>query len=737
MTTYIALAAIVLVGYLLRVPRFRDPLQPDFGAHLYMAQTWADGKRLYLDLPGGKPPGLYYIYMAVYRWWGSSPAALRAFIATCYAATTIAVYYLALAAWQNPAAALVAAGAFALLTALPQFNALASQTENFIIPFETVALTLYLWSEHGAFSFVAGMALGAAFLFKPTVLPQLGLLALWSLFVRHSVPDAILLGVGCAVMVLAPFVYFMHMGRTAGWAYFRETIDFMRITSKSGRMFLSGLPGYKERTEALRHGEQTPVFGRYFWSRIRSPLANDIALIRGRLGRITNSTVWFWILVCAAVAFQRSSPGLLVAATCAVAVAVATLQRSYFPGHYLPVTPTASVLAGWLVWTAAADISAGRGSVGSLFLLVLAGLAGLRMAVSWYMLSFAYSPEETLVLCNGSWAERWIAARDVAELFHKEVSAHDHVLQFGDNPQVYYQSGRRSAATELTWVYPTPQPQWEQLFQKAVNERRPAMIAVFERLLDMNTMQSRLEPVYKQKTVVHGRFPVYQRIDEPIDRLRARDVYLFGTSDDDEPVRFDGQQSPTAPFVSLIVICNDPPLSEIQDLARSLGEPVEIICVAAGNVKAVRDRKEKMICFPDILPKPVLANRGIQIARGDRLLFVDATTAMPGEDECRAVLAAINSDSRVGLSASAIAPATMPVAVRANTFFRVGHLDTSFETLAGALTELAYRTVWGDYRCVETLSPAPEDAAALTETDEHLFLEKAYISTQHFASSIR
>jgi len=736
-TAYIALAAIVFVGYLLRVPRFRDPLQPDYGAHMYMAQTWADGKRLYVDLPGGKPPGLYYLYMAVYRLCGGSPATLRAFVAFCYSLATVAVYFLALAVWHNPAVALAGAATFALLTAVPLFNAMSSQAENFMLLFETAALALYLLSTHGSATFVAGMALGTAFLFKPTVLPQLGLLGIWTLLVRHSLSGTLLLAAGFAVVILAPFIHFMRMGKTSGWAYFRETIDFMRLTSKSGRMFLSRLPGYKERTEARRNRKQVPVFGRYVWSRIQSPLANDVALIRARLGRLTNSTVWFWILVCAAAAFQRSSAGALVAVTCAVAVAVATLQRSYFPGHYLPVTPTASVLAGWLVWTAAADISVGRGGVGSLFLLVLAGLAGLRMAVSWYMLSFAYSPEETLVLSNGPWAERWIAARDVAELFRKEVPAHDYVLQFGDNPQVYYQSGRRSAAAQLTWVYPTPQPLWEDFFVRAVNERRPAMIAVFERLLDMNTMQSRLEPVYKQKTVVRDQFPVYQRIDEPIDRLRSRDVYLFGTSNDDKPVLFDGQQSPTAPFVSLIVICDKPPGSEIRDLARSLGEPVEIICIGAGDIGTESERLEKVISFPDTRQKPVLANRGIKIARGDRLLFIDATSTMPAKDTCRAVLAAINSDIRVGLSAPAIAPATVPMAVRANALFRVGHLDTSFETLAGTFTELAYRTVWGDYRCVETLSPAPEDTAALTEHDEHLFLEKAHISIQHFASSIR
>jgi len=685
---YIALAAIVLVGYLLRVPRFRDPLQPDYGAHLYMAQTWADGKRLYLDLPGGKPPGLYYLYMAVYRWWGGSPAALRAFVALCYSLATVSVYFLSLAIWHNPAAALVGAGTFTLLTAVPLFNAMSSQAENFMLLFETVALTLYLRGGHGAATFAVGAALGAAFLFKPTVLPQLGLLGIWTLLVRHSFSGTVLLAAGFAVVILVPFIHFMRMGRTSGWAYFRETIDFMRLTSKSGRMFLSRLPGYKERTEARRHIEQVPVFGRYVWSRVRSPLANDVALIRGRLGRLTNCTVWFWVLVCTAAAFQRSSPGVLVAATCAVAVVVATLQRSYFPGHYLTVTSTASVLAGWLVWAIWADISAGLTSVGAVFLLALAGFAGLRMAVSWYMLSFAYSPEETIVLSNGSWAERWIAASEVAELFREEVPAYDYVLQFGDNPQVYYQSGRRSAAAQLTWVYPTPQPLWQDFFPRAVNERRPAMIAVFERLLDMNTMQSRLEPVYKQKTVVRGQFHVYQRIDEPIDRLRARDVYLLGTSDDEEPVRFDGQQSPTAPFLSLIVICNGPPGSEIHDLAHSLGEPVEIICIAAGDVGTESERLEKVISFPDTQQKPVLANRGVQIARGDRLLFVDATTGMPAEDVCRAVLAAVNSDTRVGLSAPAIAPATMPVAVRANTLFRVGHLDTSF----GDLVRRVHRT---------------------------------------------
>jgi len=740
---YIGLAAVVIGAFLLHTPRFRDPLDPDYGVHLYLAQTWRDGKRLYLDIPGGKPPGLNYLYMAVYRWWGRSPVAIRSFIAAYYCLTTVAVYFLSLSAWHNSPAALVSAGIFAMLTALPQYWSHRSQAENFMLLFETAALALYLWRGAGWGAAIAGMLVGAAFLFKPTALAQLCLPAIWSIFVRHNICSAATLAAGFSLIVLAPFIHFMQIGRVSSWLYFRYTLDFVQATGNFGSFFRRGLPGFKESVAARKHKVHKPRFGTYMRARYRSPITQDIRLMRERTGRLIRVTSWLLALVLIAMAAQRTEPGVLITSACIVAILVGTIQRAYFPSHFLPAAPTASVLAGWMVWRSVTAVSWNQpNAVGSVFILILAGLALSRMAASWYVISFVNSREDALVNTVGAWAERWMAGNEVAELFRSEIPRYEYVLQYGENSQVYYSSERRSASQNFTWVYPTPPESWQDLFATAVNERRPAMIACFERLLDMNAMQPRLEPVYRQKTLIRGQFPLYERVDQHIDRLRAAPVYLHSSTDRHGPTRLRDQDSPTGPFVSLIVIGPHADHAAVESLAQSLGEPVEIVAVTPVYEPDMTDpisteRNMKSLTVPDNLSPPTQANRGIQLARGDRLLFVTSENGLPDAHVCRAVIDALNADSRVGFSASGIAPAELPVAIRASAFFRLGHLDTSFETLSGALTVFAYRSCWVDYRCTQLSSDAPAKIIPLPARDEQLFLEQTFIPVQQFAVYFR
>jgi len=733
------LAAIVAAGFLLRIPRFRDPLQPDYGAHLYLAQTWGEGKRLYYEVPGGKPPGLYYLYMAVYRWWGGSPAALRAFIAVWYGATTGAVYLLALAVWHNPPTALVSAGIFALLTAVPQYKASHSQPNNFMLLLETLALALCLWSGHGIVSFIAGALIGMAFLFKVTALALLALLGFWSLVVQHSLVNAALLGAGFAVASLAPLPHFWRIGKLSAAHFLEATFNVGGLFAGFVHLFRRNLPGYRGRETSVRSHART-LQRQYIRARYRKPITRDFELARARLGRLASTTGWLWVLVFIASASQRSASGLLVAAACLLALVGATVQRSYFPSHYLPAAPAASALAGWLIWESATLLRVqGAGAIGAAFVLTLALLAALRMVASWYLQSFVYSAEDTLIFNEGPWGKRWIAADKIAELFREEVSANEYVLQFGDEPQVYYSSGRHSASVALTWVYPTPRPDWQDIFVRDVNERRPAMIAFFERHLDMDTVQPRIEPTYRLKTTVFGEFPVYERVNDPIDELRAADVYLFDATA--EPVCFDQQDAPTAPFLSLVVLCRQLNQDRIIALARSLGEPTEIVCIEssiqnAGRCEAQRAGNIKLLRVPSTLSPPTCFNRGIQVARGSRMLFVTDEGALPDATMCRSIIAALNGDRHVGLSARAVAPAVFPIAIRSVVLFRTTYLDTSYRTLAAAIGDLTYHLIWSDYRCKAIETQTQVDPASLPIADREHFREKLSITIEDFAHAI-
>jgi len=736
----VVLGAIVVAGFLLRVPRFRDPLEPDFGAHLYLAQTWHDGKRLYYEVPAGKPPGLYYLYMAVYRWWGRGPVAFRSFIAIWYSATTVAVYFLSLATWHNPAAALVSAGIFALLTAIPQYKASHSQPNNFMLLLETLALALCLWSHHGIVSFIAGALIGTAFLFKVTALAPLALLGLWSLAIQHSLVNAALLGAGFAVASLAPLPHFWHIGRLSAAHFLDATFNVGGLFAGFLHLFRRNLPGYREREESVRSRART-LQRQYIRARYRKPITHDLELARARLARLASTTGWLWILVFMAAISQRSANGMLVAAACVLALVGATVQRSYFPLHYLPAAPAASALAGWLIWESVMVLHVqGAGAIGAAFVLTLALLAALRMAASWYVQSFVYSAEDALIFNEGLWSKRWIAANEVAELFRAEVPPHEYVLQYGENPQVYYLSGRRSASVALTWVYPTPRPDWQDMFVRDVNERRPAMIAFFERYLDMAAVQPRVEPTYRLKTMVAGEFPVYARVDDPIDELRTADVYLFDARA--EPVRFDRQQAPTAAFLSLAVLCNKVDRDRVTALGRSLGEPTEIVCMERSVQNGDRYEAEytggvKVLRVPRGLSPPACFNRAVQVARGDRILFVTDEDGLPDASTCRSIVAALNADSHVGLSARTVVPAVFPIAIRSVALFRSRHLDTAYRTLSAAIADLAYHLIWSDYDCKEIDTEPARDLPSLPVPDSAHFHETLSITIEDFTRALR
>ncbi len=739
--TYVCLLSILIVGFLLRLPRFRDPAPSDFGAHLYLAQTWGEGRRLYLDLPGGKPPAMYYLYMAVYRWWGKSPEAIRGFIALWYSLTTVSVFMLARVVWHNDAIALCSAAVFAVVTSLPQFWSSFSHAENFMLLPETLAVTLFVGSTDPWVHLAAGIFLGISFEFKPTSAVLSLTMAIAAVIMYHSVLSAVLILAGHIIVVLLPLPYFCYIGRTSGWQYFCNTINILRLFDKHGRMFRGRYPAFKESQAFHEKTSPKPAISTYVKTRYQMSFRQDIDLLRSRLRPILVTTAWFWLLVAISVVVQwPDAKAAFLGAVCLVGITVAIIQRSYFPSHFLPAVPAAALLTGWLAVESFSRMCTGAGAdrISAAVVFAVSVLAVAQMVSSWYVLSFVVSRMETLSVLVGRWSQKWIAAEEIASIFSECVDPCDYVLQFGNEPQIYYVSDRRPASNTLTWVYPRPHPLWRDLFTRAVNQWRPAKIVLTEPdAFDMSLVSDRFEPKYQEEPTMMEEFRLFARVDEPVDLLRLSPPYLVSAADDGEPRAYTSQTAPTAPFISLIVLGKTQSKKALLELARSLDEQVEIVVVKPANRDSYNvDRFMKVLRVAGARSTAAWAYRGIQVARGDRWLFV-AGKDLPDADLCRRILTEINGDTRVGIVAPCVMPARMPIAVRAAAVFRVGGLNREYDTAESAFTQLVYNATWLDFRCKNVEPISEPDLTGFSDEDQSRLREKTYISIKQLAEYYR
>jgi 4-amino-4-deoxy-L-arabinose transferase-like glycosyltransferase len=274
----LAAALVVRVGYILgqRGDVLFDYPVVDEERYVAMARALAHGQTAD-PRPWFHPPGLVYSLSLVFRVFGPGLLAPRLVQAVVSTASCAATYVLA-RRWFSGAVALGAAAACAVHGALV-FESYELLPPTWILAASLVALWLLVRAGEQATpgrAAAAGVALGVAALFGPTVLP-FGAVAAW--WLRR--PALVAAFVGGVALPIAPVTY-------GNWQRGREVV---LVSSNGGINFYIGNNERYEETLAIRPGEH--------WDELMSEPAR--AGVRG-------ASAASWYFTRKGLAFWRAHP---------------------------------------------------------------------------------------------------------------------------------------------------------------------------------------------------------------------------------------------------------------------------------------------------------------------------------------------------------------------------------------------------------------------------------------------
>ena len=164
----IILGLILMLSFLARLPFLNVPLDGDSGVFTAIGRLIArHGLLLYRDLFEIKPPGIYFLFAALFKVIDLDLFGVNVFTACWNTANVFLVYLLAKRLF-NKKTALIAAFFYGLFSSSPVISGTFPLTENFMITFTVMGAFFVIKSiqENRNFYFLAGLFYGVGFLFK-------------------------------------------------------------------------------------------------------------------------------------------------------------------------------------------------------------------------------------------------------------------------------------------------------------------------------------------------------------------------------------------------------------------------------------------------------------------------------------------------------------------------------------------------------------------------------------------
>jgi 4-amino-4-deoxy-L-arabinose transferase-like glycosyltransferase len=432
------------VALLLRIPIAAIPLERDEGEYAYIAQRWLLGEVPYQSAFDQKPPGVFFAYLVIERFIGTSTAALH-WGTQLYTLGTLVLLFLL--GWRlfSPVVGCVAAVFAAFLTADKGVYGNAANTEIFmILPLVGAMLTTVRAVEGDSlgWALLTGILSAAAVLFKQVAVFDIAFyLGVVFLLGRRRWLLVAAACLGMAVGLLPVLGYFKAagawgdfvdctIGYNLGYVQHQRLSDYRRAFSARFFAILeTAWPVYVLAGAGLAAGY------------LRAPPAADLTRRARRL------TAW-WL----SFSFLGVSTG------------------GYFREHYfMQIIPAVAILAGLgleslLGWISPGWLRAVLAGATCAFVLAY----GVLAAPEYYLDG---SPDDK---CRATYElnpfpEAVVVARYVAE----NSDPSDEVFVYGAEPEIYYYA-RRKCASRYIFLYPllTPSPSARDRQQAVLAELR-------------------------------------------------------------------------------------------------------------------------------------------------------------------------------------------------------------------------------------------------------------------------
>ena len=220
----LALGVVAVGALLVRVVSIAEPLGIDQSFWASAVRGMSRGQLLYRDVWEQRPPGIYFTYLAAFKLFGWTPAAI-AWLDLVASAATTGLVYLIVRRLSTSIAAGVAAALYAALTMPAWLYGHAgflerSVCETFIVVCVGLgAISSVKFRESGSWIAAAGIGLfsGAAIVYKPNAGLYLIALLLWTLLYRREASSRAgvvrLLAIAGAAATIAPALTILWLAR--------------------------------------------------------------------------------------------------------------------------------------------------------------------------------------------------------------------------------------------------------------------------------------------------------------------------------------------------------------------------------------------------------------------------------------------------------------------------------------------------------------------------------------------
>lgn len=427
---WIVLLVAVLFALAVRVRVRELPLERDEGEYAYAGQLLLQGVPPYQLAYNMKLPGTYVAYAVILAVFGETPAGIHLGLAVVNVACIVMVFFLGRRLLDAVTGA-VAALSYAMLSTSPALQGVSGHATHFVVLCALGGVLLLMRaceSNRGRMFLLSGLLFGLAFLMKQPGI-TFGLFALvyvaWRNFDagKFDVPALWRQGGALAVGVALPYVL------TCLWLWQAGVF----------KAFLFWTVGYA-------HEYVTTIP----WSLLRESLH-----VAG--GFTLYPTLAFWILAGVGAVAMWWEPRLrgkhFFVMALVVASFAATSAGLYFRPHYfITAAPVLALLGGIAVSRAVQQLLHERSvelfpalATQGVFVLAV-GVALLVDGESW----FSRKPAELSQRMMNSTI--FIESATVADYLRANVAKDARVAVIGSEPQIYFQSGRRSA-TGYIYMY--------------------------------------------------------------------------------------------------------------------------------------------------------------------------------------------------------------------------------------------------------------------------------------------
>jgi hypothetical protein len=429
-----ALAMIIVGTAVIRGRMASMPLERDEGEYAYMAQELLRGVLPYESAYSMKLPGIYAAYAAILAVFGQTATGVHTGLIVLNAATILFVFLLAREIFGG-LTAVVASGAYAIISMLSSVLGMSANAEHFVVlPALAGIWLLVKFRERKNFIviFISAILLGTAFIIKQhgVFFGVFGALYLLSRDIlrrpiqwKKAVINQIVFAAGAIIpFALVCFIFWKagFFGKFWFWTFTYASKYAARIPlSAVGEIFVAHF---------------SPVVESAKWIWVFVPLGLAIVIVIKQYRR--------WILFLfgfLTFSFFAVCPGF------------------YFRHHYfIFLLPAAAILSGGgLVLVMERILQSfripGRTAIIGITALAIGGYCLYQQRA----VLFRNNPEVVCRMVYGF--NPFSESVRIADFIRANTDANDKVAVIGSEPQIYFYSGRRAATTYI-YTYPLMEP---------------------------------------------------------------------------------------------------------------------------------------------------------------------------------------------------------------------------------------------------------------------------------------